>query len=154
MSKYIIRYLIFWLPAILVVSFFDNASMLSHVLQWFFASFMLFGWAANTGMAAYRYPRNILSLMLAYVGLHMLLIVFMYTTYSGSTENTVLKVAAGLLSFQPLTILLRTIRPFTNLPHELVLLGMITALCIVGYIAGIIHRRINPSPYSPRIQQL
>lgn len=153
MGKYYIRYLILWLPAVLASYAFSGSGRFAHQVQLFCAFFMVLGWAANTGMAAYHYPRGTLSALLTYTGFNILVIVFLYSSYQGSTRYTVLRTAGGILSFQPLDVLVRAIRPFTNLPHELVVTLFLIACCVIGYIAGLVQRRVRPNPYSPRMRR-
>lgn len=148
MGKYLLRYLLFWLPAILVFFTLDASMRYAYLLHWLFAFFLLFGWAANTGMAAYHEPLAALSLLLAYAGGAALCILAMYS----SSYTTVLHKAAqwlgGLLCFWPLDVFVRALQPTGNHPWELVVLGIVVAACAAGYLAGLVCRsvrRLRPS---------
>lgn len=152
MRQYAVRYVVFWLPALLVSYFFSNQSMTSQVLQWFFAFFLLLGWSVNTGMAAYNFPRATLSLWLAYTGLHILAITSLYAAPYGSGRYTVLKAVSGFLSYRPLRIFTRVLEGLVpQFPPELCILGGLSACCLIGYLIGLVQRRVNPNPYRPRI---
>lgn len=150
MRKYILRYLIFWLPAAITFYVYHNSSMLSQVLQWFFAFFMLLGWAVNTGMAAYHYPRKVLSLIFGYTGVNVLLTVILYRSFTGTTLHYVMGNFGGLFSYNPLDVFVMAIVDF-NISHELYVLGFLVACCLLAYIIAIIYRWMNPNPYRPRI---
>lgn len=152
MSKYIVRYLILWLPAALVAYFFNNASMASQVAQWFCAFFMVFGWSVNTGMCAYHYPRTTLSLILVYTGINVLLIVLLYASTYASPLNKALILVGGALSYTPLDAFVRAILDF-NIPHEVYVIAFLVACCFVGYCVGLAYRRVRPNPYSPRMSK-
>lgn len=149
MRKYMLRYLIFWLPAAIVAYLFNRADMISQIAQWATALFMLFGWSANTGMAAYHYPRNTLALILAYLGGSILLIMSMYAVPYSSTPHFWLNTLGGLLSFRPLGIFVKALLDF-NIRQELVVTCALSACCMAGYLVGLIVRRIRPNPYRPR----
>lgn len=151
MRKYLLRYLIFWLPAAAVAYFYNNASSPSQLLQWFFSFFMVFGWSVNTGMAAYHFPRSTMSALLTYTGFNILIIVTMYSAYVGSGLYILLHKVGGILSFNALDIMVQALRPYNELDWEMVVLLFLVACCVIGYIIGLVHRRVNPSPYSPRI---
>ena len=153
MRKFLLRYLIFWLPAAAAAYFFNNASDLSQILQWFFSFFMVFGWSVNTGMAAYHFPRSTLSALLTYTGFHILIIITMYTAYSGSGLSILLRKAGGLFSYNALDIMVQALRPFPELDWEMVVTLFLACCCAVGFLIGLLHRRINPDPYSPRIRK-
>jgi hypothetical protein len=145
---------IFWLPAVLVAYFFNNSIVLSHILQWFTAFFMLFGWAVNTGIAAYHEPRTTLAVLMTYAGAHLLLILFLYNQDNGSGLGAVLRQFGGILSFIPLDIFVKALRQYSPaIPHELYVTGFLAACCLVGYLAGIMRRRIHPNPYRPVIKR-
>lgn len=152
MKKYFLRYLIFWAPAVIIALFFNSALMVSQVLQWFFAFFMLFGWAVNTGMAAYRYPRKTLSSLLIYLGVNLLIIVWLYSTSLDSRTSRMLVKIGGIFSYTPQDILLKALLEF-NIPHEIYITFLIVLLCFIGYLCGLIARRVRPSPYQPRIMK-
>jgi len=150
MAKYIVRYLIFWLPATIIFYFFNNSSMLSQVLQWFFAFFMLLGWSVNTGMAAYYYPRKVLALIFGYAGVNILLIVAWYKTYYHSALNNFLLYFGGLFSYNPLDVFIQALLDF-NIYHELFVTGFLVLCCVIAYIVAMVYRHFNPNPYRPRI---
>lgn len=151
MRKYLLRYLIFWAPAVLVACLFNNASPLSQILQWFFAFFMLLGWCANTAMAAYHYPRRTLSVLLMYLGINLLAIVALYNINTGSSASMLLLRLGGLLSFTPLDILVMALLDF-SIPHEIYVTVGVVILCFLGWLAGLFYRRIHPNPYRPTMQ--
>lgn len=153
MGKYLVRYLIFWLPAVCVAYFFNNPSLPSQALQWFFAFFMLLGWSVNTGMAAYHYPRSAMAALLTYAGFNILVIAVLYMQDYRSALYQVLRGYGGVFSFKPLDILLQSLKPFTGvaLPWEYLVLFILLAGCLLGYIIGLVQRRVSPNPYSPRI---
>lgn len=150
MRKYLLRYLIFWLPAIVVAYFFHNSSMPLQVLQWFFAFFMLFGWAANTAAAAYHYPNSTLSALLAYAGFHLIAINVVYTTDFRSGLHIVLRALSGLFSFKALGVF-KAVADSLDWYGELAVVVLVCACCLLGYLAGLLRRRTHPNPYRPRI---
>jgi len=150
MRKYIIRYLIFWLPAVLVAYFYNRPDTASHIAQWFAAFIMLFGWSINTGMCAYYFPRRTLALILMYLGVSVLVIIWMYSAPYASATHNWLRLWGGVLNFKPLEILLMAILEF-NVRHELVVTYTLGAFCLLGYIVGIIYRYIRPDPYKPKM---
>lgn len=153
MRKYALRYLVFWLPAVLVAYFYTLDSNLSITLQWFTAFFMILGWSVNTGMAAYHTPRSALSLLLCYTGFHILLIVCLASADRRSGLYLLLRSFGGILSYKPLGILLRAVRTMVALP-EFFVLGILAGGCALGWIIGVVQRRISPNPYSPRIRKI
>lgn len=154
MKKYLIRYLIFWLPALLVSYLFAGGGLMADIPQWFFAFFMLFGWSVNTGMAAYHFPRGALSALLAYGGFNTLVIVTLYTTDYRQGLHIFMRKVGGIFSFQPLDILVRNLKPITSaaLPWEFIVLCVLLVCCLLGYLVGVVQRRVRPNPYSPRIR--
>jgi hypothetical protein len=150
MKRYILRYLFFLTPALLVSLFFRNASAASQVLQWFTAFFMVLGWAVNTGMAAYYYPRDVLGLMLVYAGANLALINLVYHNTWGSRSGW-LGELMGAASFTPLQIFVRALIDL-NIQQEVYVLAGMVACCAAGYLAGLLARRIYPNPYHPRIE--
>jgi len=150
MKKYMLAYFILWLPAVLVAYLYNNAEMLSQILQWSFAVLMVLGWSVNTGLMAYRYPRTALSLVFFYVGLTVLAITLKYSSESGTPLHQFMRVWGGILSYKPLEIFIMALRDF-NIPHEMYLMGAVVLLCLVGYLVGLAYRRVRPDPYSPRI---
>lgn len=154
MKRYLLRYLIFWLPALAVSYLFQGGGLVYDLPRWFFASFMILGFSVNTAMAAYHYPRKTLSALLAYGGFNILVIVMLYSTDYRQGLHIVMKKFGGILSFQPLSIYVEHLRPITSvqLPWEFVVLCVILAGCLLGYLAGLFQRRIHPNPYRPRIR--
>ncbi|MDL2233053.1 hypothetical protein LJC63_05675 [Ruminococcaceae bacterium OttesenSCG-928-L11] len=148
MRKYMVRYLIFWLPAVLVACFYNNPTSLSHGLQWIFAILMLLGWTVNTAMASYHFPRRTLSLILMYLGINMIAALLLY-----SIDYTlpILRLA-GILSFTPLDILIVALLDFT-IPHELYMVGLVVGLAVLGWAAGLLYRRFHPNPYRPHFSK-
>lgn len=150
MKRYVLRYLIFWLPAALVAYFFNNETLLSQILQWFFAFFMLFAWSVNTAMAACRNPRGTLSLLLAYGGIHALMLTAIYNADFRSGLYVVLRAVSGVFSFRPLGVFVHAVDPF-NLYSELLVLSVIVVCCFAGFLFGAVRHRVCPDPYHPRI---
>jgi hypothetical protein len=149
-KKYLLRYAIFWLPAVLVAYLFNNNMEISHILLWFTAFFMLLGWAVNTGMAAYYEPSSAIAALMTYTGAHLLIILFLYNTDSRSGLGVVLRQAGGALSFIPLDIFVTALRRYSpSIPHELYVTGFLVACCLAGYLAGLFRRRSRPNPYRP-----
>lgn len=150
MKKYLLRYLIFWAPALLLSLFFRADTPISHILQLFFGFFLLFGWAVNTGMAAYAYPRRMLGALLLYTGANLLLINMQYMgllSFLGRNSRAV----TGILSYTPLDIFLQKLLDF-KIPHELYITAAIAILSFAGWLLGILYRYHNPDPYRPKIQ--
>lgn len=150
MGKYYIRYLIFLLPALLVSLFYNNDTMTSIILRWFFAFFLLTGFGVTTYTAAYRFPRATMSFILSYTGINLLIITMFYASHYNSPIYPVLRDYAGALSYIPLSIMVDALRDF-NIQQEVYVTLFIAVSCIIGYVGGLIHRRINPYPYRPRI---
>ena len=148
MKKYILRYLLFWLPAAAISYFYNNTSGLSQVLQWVFASVMAVAWAVNTGMAAYLYPRTTLSLVFAYSGVSAFLILALYSAPYKSYY--ILQPLAGMFGYVPLDIYVMALLDF-NIPHEWYVTIFLVTLCLIGYLIGLICRRLRPNPYRPVI---
>ncbi|MCL2057303.1 MAG: hypothetical protein FWH02_08825 [Oscillospiraceae bacterium] len=147
MKKYLPRYLLFWAPAFALSLFFRGDLMQFHALRWFFTFFMLLGWGINTAMAAYHYPRKVLSGLLMYAGAHVLLITWLYSL---TDRSPALYYLAGAFSFTPLDILVTALLDF-NIMHELYAALTVIALCLLGWAAGALYRRTNPNPYRPKI---
>lgn len=152
MKKYLLRYLIFWLPAIAVAYFFTNSSSLSQVLQWFFAFFMLFGWAANTAMAASHFSSSTLSALLAYLGFHLVAIYIVYTTDFRSGLHIVLRTLGGLFSFKALAVF-KSLADSLNWWGEIAVVLLVFCCCLLGFLVGLVHRRLHPDPYRPRFSR-
>jgi len=147
MRKFILRYLFFWAPAFILSFFFRGGLMQLYTLKWFFAFFMLFGWGVNTAMAAYHYPRRTMSGILMYVGFNILAIVGLY---SWDGVNRAVYYLGGIFSFTPLDILVVALLDF-NIPHELYVALLVFCICSLGWIAGMLYRRVNPDPYRPKM---
>lgn len=151
MRKYLLRYLVFWVPAVVVAYFFSSAAFPSQIAQWFTAFFMLFGWGINTGMAAYRHPLPTLSFLLCYAGLNILVVMTMYSAEVGGAMYVFLHRFGGIFSFQAVNIFVQTLKGYPGLYAELVVVEVLLGCALVGYLVGLVQRRVNPSPYSPRI---
>jgi len=150
LSKYYIRYLVFLAPAALVCCFFNNMSKASQILQLIFAVFMLFGWAINTGMAAYNYPRRTLSAMFLYYGINLLVITALYRMVIAQGFRRIVYKLAGITSFTPMNPIMRFLLGF-NIPQEVYVTTFIFILLFIAWIIGVIYRRHHPNPYRPRI---
>ena len=150
MRKYMLRYLLLWLPAAAVALFYNHATTLSQALQWIFAGVMVLGWAANTGMCAYHYPRTTLSLILFYTGMSIFSITMQVSVRYGSQLYDAVHRWGGLLSFRPLDILVVALLDF-RIPQEAYVVGFLVLLCLTGYLVGLLYRRIRPNPYRPRV---
>jgi hypothetical protein len=150
MKKYILRYLIFWLPAVLAACWYGNSSPLSKGLQWFFAFFLIFGWSVNTAMAAVHFPRGTLSLILLYLGVNFLLIMGLYSVNTATAAGRVLLRMGGLFSFTPLDILIVALLDY-SIPHEIYVTAGLVILCFLGWMAGVLVRRLYPPSYRPMV---
>lgn len=172
MRKYLIRYLIFWAPAVIAAyvlggdgaalalrHFFDRLPLEDPALtaqiavvgiQWFFAFFMLIGWGINTGMWAYHRPYGALTAVFVYAGFNVLAASIVYATDYRSGTHIVLRAVGGFFSYKPLEVLLNILKDF-RIAAEFVIIAIITACCLLGFVIGILQRRVNPDPYSPRI---
>ncbi len=150
MKKYYCLYLVFWLPALLVSFLFNNTSAFSHILQWAFAGIMVVGWSVTTGFATYHYPKRVLALILLYGGINAVLITTLYAAHYNSGIYTFINTWGGVLSFQPLDILVKALLDF-SIPHEFYVTGLVVVCCLIGYIVGLVYRRIRPNPYRPRL---
>ena len=149
MKRYFLRYLFFLTPALLVSLFFRNAGTVSQALQWFTAFFMVLGWTVNTSVSAYHYPQEVFGLMLVYTGVNLVLINLVYHNTWGSRSGW-LGELMGAMSFTPLQILVRALIDFNIQQEVYVLIGLL-ACCALGYLSGLLARRIYPNPYRPRI---
>lgn len=128
------------------------ATITLMVIQWFFAFFMLIGWGINTGMAAYHFPYSTLTALFVYAGFNVLATSIVYVADYRSGTYIVLRALGGLFSFKPLEPLLRVLQSFSG-PAELITIACITGCCLVGYIVGVLQRRVSPDPYSPRMMR-
>lgn len=150
MKKYYLGYLAFLLPALAVSLFYNNNTTPSIVLQWFCGFFMLFGFGVNTASAAYKYPRSAMSFILCYTGLNLLMATWLYSSSYGTTQYTILRHYAGALSYVPLEIMVDALLDF-NIPHEVYIILLVAACCLIGFLFGVVRRRVIPNPYRPRI---
>jgi hypothetical protein len=149
-KKYLVRYVIFWLPAALVAYLFNNSMAASHILLWFTAFFFLLGWGVNTGMAAYRYPRAVLAALLTYTGVHLIVIELLYRQDGRTLLGVLLRRVGGAFSFIPLDMFVKALRQYSpSIPHELYATVLLIAVCLIGYLAGLLRRRSHPDPYHP-----
>jgi hypothetical protein len=144
MKKYILRYGIFWMPAVLAACLYGNSSPLSQGLQWFCAFFLIFGWCVNTAMAAVHFPRGTLSLLLGYLGGNFLLIVGLYNVNTATASGRVLLRLGGLFSFTPLDILIVALLDFP-IPHEIYVTAGLVIVCFLGWMAGVLVHRLYPT---------
>lgn len=150
MRKYYFGYLVFLLPALIVSLFYNNNSTISVALQWFFAFFMLFGFGVNTSSAAYKYPRQTISLILFYTGLNLLISTWLYASSYGTLQYTILRHYAGALSYVPLEIIVDALLDF-NIPQEVYVTLLVSVCGFIGLIFGVVRRRVSPDPYRPTI---
>ena len=148
MRKYLIRYLIFWLPAVLASYLFTSREQTFEIILWFLGFFMLLGWGVNTGMCAYNYPRNTLSLLLAYFGANALLITGLHNASFGSTAYRIFDHAAGFFTYRPLEMIYQTLLDFSVF-QEMWVVGIVLGFCAVGFLSGLLYRQIRPNPYRP-----
>jgi len=152
MRKYILRYTVILLPALLAyyLAYFllPPGNIPIQIAQWVLGFFLLLGWGVNSAAAAYHYPRYTISFMLAYVGVSTLLVWGRYHSSFGTTAYTVLDHAAGALTYRPLAMLYQALQDF-NIFQELWLIGILTCCCAIGFLCGLIYRQIRPNPYHP-----
>lgn len=151
MGKHYWIYLFFLLPALIVSLFFHNDTGASIILRWFFAFFMLIGFGVNTASAAYRHPRGAMSFILVYTGVNLLIITAFYAATYNSALYFFLRDYGGALSYVPLGIVLDTMLEFNVQQEEVYVTFTVTVCCLIGYLFGLVHRRVHPDPYSPRI---
>lgn len=152
MAKYYLRYLIFLAPALIVSIFFNNGSATSITLQWFFSFFMLIGFGVNTASAAYAYPRASMAFIFCYTGVNLLIISRFYTSQYGTATYNFLRNYGGALSYVPLEVMVKALLDF-NIQQEVCVTLLVAVCCLLGYLAGLVHRRVNPDPYRPTIGQ-
>lgn len=150
MGKNYLVYFLFLLPALAVSIFFNNDTMTSIVLRWFFAFFMLIGFGVNTVSAAYHYPRATISFILVYTGVNLLIITAFYASEYNSLPYIILRDYGGALSYVPLGIMVDALLDF-NIQQEVFVTFLVAACCLVGCVFGLVHRRVKPDPYRPRI---
>ena len=149
MRKYLFRYLVFWAPAILAAYLLAGRGTTAEIIQWFCGFLMLLVWAVNTGQAAYEYPRQTLTFILAYFGVNALLITALFRAPFGSLRYVILDHTAGAFTFRPLYMLYQTLREFSLSQEELWITGIVTAVCVVGFICGMLYRQVKPNPCRP-----
>ena len=147
MNKYLIRYLIFWAPAVLSAYFLAHFGGIMQVAQWFFGFFMLFGWAINSGMAAYSYPRVTLAFILTYIGVNALLIAALVRQPFGSVGYRILDHVAGAFTYRPLYMFYQALE-FSF--REMWVAGIVAGACMLGLICGALNRQVKPDPFRPR----
>lgn len=150
MGKNYLGYFFFLLPALAVSIFFNNDTQVSIVLRWFFAFFMLIGFGVNTASAAYRYPRATMTFILVYTGVNLLIITAFYASAYNSLAYVILRDYGGALSYVPLGIMVDALLDF-NIQQEVFVTFLVAGCCLVGYVFGLVHRRVSPDPYRPRI---
>jgi len=123
---------------------------LGQTAQWFFGFFMLFGWALNTSMAAYNHPRGTLAFIMLYSGVNALLIAAVVGEFFGSLGSlsyAILDHAAGAFTYRPLYMLYGAMDAFTL--REMWIAGIVAAVCMAGFICGVLYRQVKPDPYRP-----
>ena len=150
MRKYLIRYLIFWAPAILsayLLAPFNTTVM--QVVQWFLGFVLLFGWAINSGVAAYSYPYGTIAFIMTYVGVNAILITALVNASFGSASYIILDHAAGAFTFRPLYMLYDALRESSIAMEEMWIAGIVAIVCVVGFICGMFSRQLNPDPIRP-----
>ncbi|MCL2068376.1 MAG: hypothetical protein FWH00_00600 [Oscillospiraceae bacterium] len=153
MRKYLLRYLIFWLPALLAALLLrGNRSMLAEAVQFFCGFFMLFGFAVNSGMAARAYPRSTLTAIMLYFGAGTLLMSLVYTGRLQSLFGEYSRTIAGIFSYVPLGVFLRKMLDF-NIMHEVYIISGISIFMFIGWAMGLLYVHHNPNPKSPRISR-
>ena len=148
MRKYLLRYLIIWLPALLASYLLNDSYTFAQIILWFLGFFLLLGWGVNTSMAAYNYPRKTLSFLLAYFGLSVLLIMGLHGASFRSTSYHIFDHTAGALTYRPLYMFFQALLEF-NVFAEMWVAGIVVSCCAVGFLCGIIYRQIRPNPYRP-----
>ena len=152
MQKYLLRYLVFWAPAFVVAVFFCNNTMPSQIAQFFCAFFMLFGWLANTGMAARRYPRNTLTFILLYSGVSLILTELLYRDILRQYFGNAYYMVGGIFSYVPMDIIIQKTLDF-KIQHETYIVAGIAAFCLIGWLFGLFISYHNPNPARPRIHK-
>ena len=157
MRKYLIRYFIFWAPAILSTYFLEPLDGTGRVAQWFLGFFMLLGWAINSGMAAYNHPRGTLAFITAYIGVNAVLITvlvntsLLVNTSFGAPGYAIFDHAAGAFTFRPLYMLYDALRNGSSVSQEeMWIAGIVAAACLVGFVCGVLSRQLNPDPIRPK----
>ena len=149
MRKYLIRYLVFWFPAFVASVFFSRPGNFSQLAQIFFGFFMLFGWAANTYMAARRYPSSTLTLLLFYSGSSLVLTDLQYKGTLRQLFGDAHYMVGGIFSYIPMDIFIQKTLDF-KIQHEIYVIAVIVAFALLGWIAAILFRYNNPDPARPK----
>jgi len=148
MRKYLFRYLIFWLPAIGASYLLNSGEITPQIIRWFFGFFMLFSWGVNTAMFAYNHPRGALSFVFGYFGVNVLLIMGLHNASFGSAGYRIFDHAAGLFTYRPLSMIYSTLLEFPVF-QEMWIIGIVTGICLVGFLCGLFYRQVRPNPYRP-----
>jgi hypothetical protein len=155
MRRYILRYLIFLLPALAVSLLVSplagilSAGVLSGA-RWFLAFFMIFGYGLCTAVFAYRHPRAAAAFILYYTGFNLLIITAFYSADYGAAAYGFLRDYGGALSYVPLGIIVDALLDF-NIRHEVVVTLLLAASMALGFLGGVFRRRSSPDPYRPTI---
>ena len=150
MRKYLIRYLIFWAPAVSLAYIVTPQSPTAlQVAQWFLGFFMLFVWGINTGAAAYSYPRHTAIFILAFSGINALLITALRAAPYSSARYPILDHLAGAFTFRPLYMLYESLLDSSITFREMWMAAIVAGVCVVGFVWGILYRQIRPNPYRP-----
>lgn len=152
MKKHLLLYAVLMIPAMIVAYTYANGTALSQILQWGFALVMIAGWAVNSGVAAYRYPSATLAFLLLYAGVNIFAVSLLYRQPYNSAEFLSMRHWIGAISFRPLDILVNALSDFM-IPLELCVLCVLAALCLIGFLVGVLYRRLRPNPYHPRIMR-
>ena len=149
MRKHLIRYLIFWAPAILSAYLLTPQGTAIQIAQWFFGFFMLIGWAVNTAIATYSHPRGTLTFILAYFGVNAILITALVEAPFRSVRYIILNHAAGAFTYRPLYMLYQTLQDLPVSREEMWITGLVAGSCAVGFVCGVFYRQIKPNPCRP-----
>jgi hypothetical protein len=140
MKKYLLRYIVFWLPALAVSLWAHwNRGASLEAASLFFGFFMLFGFAVNSGMAARFHPRHTIAAILFYFGGSIILTTLVYTGQLRQLLGTQARTIAGIFSYVPLNAFLMRILDY-NIPHEVYIISGLTALMLFGWLVGVICR--------------
>ena len=148
MRKYLILYLIFWVPAVLSAYFLVPLGGVGQVAQWFLGFLMLLAWAVISGYAAYDYPRSTLAFITAYIGVNAALITVLVNTSFSAAGYIIIDHAAGAFTYRPLYMLYGAL--LYSLFREMWVAGIVAAACVVGFICGLLCRQLNPDPFRPK----
>ena len=162
MRNILLRYLIIWAPVLLAAYLLDFRHtywqaigwrpelffLFGQIALWVIGAFFLIGWAVNTGVFAYHYPRQALAFLFAYFGLSALLIMRLHDASFGSVSYLIFEHGAGALTYRPLYMFYRVLLEF-HVFAEMWTAGIIAGVCAVGFLCGVLYRRIRPNPYHP-----